>query len=389
MPEKHRITVKVGDIFESKAQTWVNTVNCVGVMGKGVALGFKKRFPEMYKDYAERCERGDVKLGRPYAYRMKGEPRRLWDEGGPQGPEVIVNFPTKDDWRAVSRLSAINAGLHHLKQHYREWGIRSIAVPPLGCGHGQLDWSVVGPTLYKGLSELDIPVELYAPYGTPAEELTPEFLARGAAEPTAVGEERRRSHLPAAHVGIAAIVERIGREPLHWPIGRIMLQKVAFFATYAGLPTGLKFKRGAYGPFAPDLKRVLTRLVNNGLLHEEKRGRMFVVEPGGTLEHALERHARELRAWTDAIERVTDLVVRMTARQAELCATVVFVVEEKGTGAGEQEVWQEVMRWKVKRKPPFDEEEVGEAVRALNMLGWVNLEFSEELPVPDAVTLDA
>ncbi len=143
----------VGNIFESKAQTLVNTVNCVGIMGKGLALEFKKLFPDMYEDYVARCKANKVRLGEPYLYRRLLSP---W----------ILNFPTKDHWRSVSRLSDIVAGLEYLEKHYHEWEITSLAVPALGCSNGQLEWRVVGPTLYRYLSRLDIPVELYAPYGT-------------------------------------------------------------------------------------------------------------------------------------------------------------------------------------------------------------------------------
>lgn len=144
------ITVRVGSLFESNAQTLVNTVNCVGVMGKGIALEFKQRFPKMYRDYEERCRAKQVRLGQPYLFK---------DLVGPW----VLNFPTKDHWRSVSRLQDIIAGLEYLKRHYRAWGITSLAVPPLGCGHGGLEWRVVGQTLYRHLSELGIPVELYAP----------------------------------------------------------------------------------------------------------------------------------------------------------------------------------------------------------------------------------
>ena len=169
------INVVVGDMFESSAQTLVNTVNTVGVMGKGVALEFRNRFPDMYEDYLERCQAGEVRLGEPYLFLGS--------------PPNILNFPTKDHWRSASRLTDIVAGLEHLERHYREWGITSLAVPPLGCGHGGLDWSVVGPTLYQHLMRLAIPVELYAPYGTPHTELEPTYLERS----PGVGRiERRR-----------------------------------------------------------------------------------------------------------------------------------------------------------------------------------------------------
>lgn len=151
MSRTDRIEVRKGDLFESSAQTLVNTVNTVGVMGKGVALGFKQRFPEMYRDYVQRCEHGLVKLGEPYLWQTLVEP---W----------VLNFPTKAHWRTRSRLQDIVSGLEYLESHYRAWGVRSLAVPPLGCGNGGLEWRVVGPTLYEHLSRLGIPVELYAPF---------------------------------------------------------------------------------------------------------------------------------------------------------------------------------------------------------------------------------
>ena len=153
------VKVIVGDLFASDAQTLVNTVNCVGVMGKGVALEFKKRFPEMYKDYVTRCERHEVRLGKPYLFRHLMPP---W----------VLNFPTKGHWRSVTKLSDIERGLRYLTEHYEEWGITSMAVPPLGCGNGQLEWRIVGPTLYRYLSEIKVQITLrairYTPRGTAA-----------------------------------------------------------------------------------------------------------------------------------------------------------------------------------------------------------------------------
>src|SRR5687768_2475848 len=100
--ETKNITVRQGDLFESSAQTLVNTVNTVGVMGKGVALAFKQRFPEMYRDYVQRCERNEVRLGQPYLWRPLVEP---W----------VLNFPTKEHWRKPSSLTGIVAGLEYLE----------------------------------------------------------------------------------------------------------------------------------------------------------------------------------------------------------------------------------------------------------------------------------
>jgi O-acetyl-ADP-ribose deacetylase (regulator of RNase III) len=145
------IKVVSGNIFESKAQTLVNPVNCVGIMGKGLAFEFKRRFPDMFDDYVKRCKSGQVRLGQPYLFKSQALP---W----------ILNFPTKDHWRSASRIQDIIDGLCYLRDNYDEWGITSLALPALGCGYGQLEWRVVKPTICRYLNKLDIPVELYAPY---------------------------------------------------------------------------------------------------------------------------------------------------------------------------------------------------------------------------------
>ena len=152
MDTPHTVDVVVGDLFQARAQSLGNAINCVGVMGKGIALEFKKRFPIVYEDYVERCKRDEVKLGRPYLYR------------NPDPPHVL-NFPTKGHWRSASQLNDIVAGLEYLEAHYREWGITSLALPALGCGNGGLDWRIIRPTLHQHLSRLDIPVAVYAPSG--------------------------------------------------------------------------------------------------------------------------------------------------------------------------------------------------------------------------------
>ncbi len=371
------IEVFIGDIFKSKAQTLVNTVNCVGVMGAGLALEFKRRFPDMYEDYVDRCKAHKVKLGEPYLY------RRLT-------PPWILNFPTKDDWRSAARLEDIVRGLEYLEQHYLEWGIASLAVPPLGCGQGGLEWQVVGPTLYRHLKRLSIPVELYAPYGTPHEELQPTFL-----EQVPVNLKASAAHSSRMKPGWVALVEilaRIERERYHWPIGRTMFQKIAYFATESEIPTGLQYRRASYGPFAPELKRLITRLVNNSLIREERLGRIFTVKPGPTFQDAREAYKKELEQWHGAIDRVADLFIRMHTRQAEIAATVHFAAKalykegkEKPT---EMDVMTEVMRWKQKRRPPPGEAEVASAIRNLTMLGWLDVKASPDLPVADEALLD-
>lgn len=364
----NNVRVLVGDLFASKAQTLTNTVNTVGVMGKGIALEFKKRFPDMYDDYVRRCEEGRVELGRPYLFQALFPP---W----------VLNFPTKEHWRSLSRLDAITDGLEYLAQHYRRWGIESLAVPPLGCGEGGLEWRIVGPALYRGLAKLEIPVELYAPFGTPHEELQPDFL-EGASS-----AEAPESKVPVAGVVLASIVEHISAHSHHYPVGRIGLQKIAYFATQAGVPTGLEFERRPYGPFAEGLKRLVGQMINNGLIVERPQGKRIENRPGPTLDDAQRAFADETARWRDEVDRVTDLFLRLpSARKAEIAASVHYAATSlanrnraRGRGAVEEdEVIAEVLRWKERRQPPAAPAEVASAVHTLAHLGWIDVIPSQD-----------
>lgn len=367
------VTTKTGDLFDSQAQTLVNTVNCVGVMGKGVARAFKERFPEMYYEYVRLCEARRVRLGEPYLYRQLTGP---W----------ILNFPTKDHWRSVSKLSDIVEGLEHLEKNYKQWGIISLAVPPLGCGQGGLEWRVVGRTLYRHLSRLDIPVELYAPHGTQPFELTAEFLAPGSTEiqPKPFSSPPP-SRIPSSWLALVEIVDRVVSEPYHWPVGRITFQKIAYFATEAGVPTGLTFKKGSYGPFSTELKPMISKLVNNGLMEERPLGKMIAVCPGATFRDARKTFESELVQWNDSIDQVADLFMRIRTQQAEIAASVVFtartLLKSDAHDLTESDVLQSVLQWKINRNPPLKAEEVAQTVRHLNMLRWINLTPSD-LPIP-------
>lgn len=367
------VTVLIGDLFESRAQTLVNTVNCVGIMGKGLALQFKQRFPEMFEDYASRCRHHQVKLGEPYLYRRLIEP---W----------ILNFPTKDHWRSVARLSDILQGLEHLQNHCREWGITSLAVPPLGCGEGRLEWRVVGPTLYRRLAEMDVAVELYAPFGTPHEELKPAFLQGQSAAASATRIPRPPAKIDAGWVALLDVLRRLQSERFHRPLGRTSFQKLAYFATQSGIPTGLSFQRGSYGPFSPELKAQITKLVNHDLIREERLGRMFAIKTGPTFGDARRAYEEPLASWHDIIARLTELFLRIDTDQAELAATVHFaageLASERKETPSEMEVFEEVNNWKSRRRPPIDQDALALSIRNLAALGWLRLKPSTDLPMP-------
>jgi O-acetyl-ADP-ribose deacetylase (regulator of RNase III)/uncharacterized protein YwgA len=372
--------IVVGDILQSKAQTLINTVNCVGIMGKGIALEFKKRFPEMFKDYAERCERKEVKPGVPYLYKTLFPPQ-------------IINFPTKDHWKSVSRIADIERGLQLLVTHNKEWGVTLLAIPPLGCGNGQLEWKAVGPLIYRYASKMDIPVELYAPYGTPPRELTVESLSQTPVTAHHRNSRTVQSAINPAWVALVEILHRIETQPYHWPTGRTIFQKLAYVATRQGLPTGFVYQKGSFGPFSRELKQAETKLINNNLLQEERYGKMFLVKSGPNFERVRKDFQVSLDKWMPIIEKTTDLFMRVNTDQAEVIATVMFAADSLKTETRsvpkETEVLDAVLRWKQKRRPPLDETAVASTIRNLGMLRWLNVKPDAGLPVPEEDSIPA
>jgi len=363
--------ILIGNILESGTQTLVNTVNCVGIMGKGIAAEFKKHFPEMFKDYVARCKRREVKVGVPYLFRT-----------GMSSPQII-NFPTKTHWRAASRIEDIEKGLIILSSKYKEWGVKSIAIPPLGCGNGQLLWESVGPLIYKYVSKWDIPIEIYAPYGTHPSQLKVEFLSKNSNLKQSASGKRILQKINPAWVALVEIVYRIEQQTYHMPVGRTIFQKIAYVATALGLPTELNHIKSSFGPYASQLNEVKKRLANAGLIQEEKLGKMYRVLPGLEYSAVRNKYLREINEWNDLIDKTADLFLRLDTHRAEIVATVLFVEREinKNGEATEYDVLNKVMEWKIRRRPPLDKSEVAETIRNLGILGWFKLRPSVELPI--------
>ena len=164
------IEISQGNLLEAPVEALVNTVNTKGIMGTGIALQFKQAFPAMFRDYERACKAGEVRLGKMHVY----------DLGGlTGGPRWIINFPTKGHWREQSRLTDIEAGLEDLIATVRRLGIRSIAVPPLGCGHGGLNWSDVRPRIEAAFANVpDVKALLFAPGRAPEAEAMPNRTER-------------------------------------------------------------------------------------------------------------------------------------------------------------------------------------------------------------------
>ena len=365
----------IGDLFASPAEAWVNTVNCVGVMGKGVAQEFKKRFPSMFDDYRARCDAKQVKLGEPYLYR---------DASG----RAIINFPTKGHWRSPSRLADIERGLDYFAAHAAEWGLPSVAMPPLGCGNGGLEWAEVGPLIWRKLHALPIDVELYAPYGTPKSELGLDFLS-AASQMSLEGKGRPADKLNPDWVVLMEVVRELGQQPYANPVGRTIFQKIAYVVTEMGVATGFRFGKGSYGPFSSDVGRALHVFANRNWVHEVPLGKMVALRVSeqyerdrGAQHETIERHARKVHKAVDLFSRIK------STEQAEEVLTVLFASRElKGLRPNEevteQQLFDYILEWKKTWRTDEKRHAIASAIRNLVMLEWMRLSPSESLALAD------
>jgi len=354
--------LRSGNLFESDAQTIAVTVNCVGVMGKGIALEARKRHPDLFDQYVKLCETGQMRLGRPVFVRRLISPSFLL-------------FPTKDHWRSVSRLSDIEAGLDYVAGQYRSWDITSLAVPPLGCGHGGLEWAVVGPALYRGLARLEIPVYLYVPGGVPADAGELELL-RGALTTSSDLLAARRTSPPEI-VGIVLALARALELRPDKPFGRTLMQKLGYFAVAGGIPAPIAYTRRPFGPFSQQLHSHIRHLVNNGLLVEYRPspGDALAYRPGPSLPEYSERLRDAIEPYRSAIDRVAGLIGSLSPEQAELAATTHMVAIELTRGApgpvADDAIIRGVQEGKRRRRTPFKPDRIAACVRWLREKGWL------------------
>lgn len=355
--------VKIGNIFESKCSTIVNTVNCVGVMGKGIALEFKKKYPEMFMEYVLKCNRGEVKPGVPYVYQDDGI--------------SILNFPTKDHWRSPSRLSYVIDGLNWFTENYKNYGIESIAFPPLGCGNGGLTWDVVGPIMYQKLCKLPINIEIYAPFGTSSKKITREFLSNEISEDNVVGISNSKIN-PKWYL-ILLVVKKLNERKYALKVGRTIYQKICYVLTRNGVDTGFSFSKGSYGPFSSQVKDSITTLANANLIIEKQLGKMISLNVSDGFEFHKEKYTDEE---LNAVKKTIDLFGRVkSTEQAEMIATVLYSYDQlikKKEYISDKDVYDYVLDWKPHWKDVKDFE-LCDTIHNMAILSFVNISCSGEL----------
>lgn len=357
---------KIGNIFESKANTLVNTVNCVGVMGKAVAYEFKKRYPAMYKEYVLLCKQGKVVVGKPYCYRVDNE-------------MSIINFPTKDHWRSPSKLSYIIDGLNWFVKNYKSLNIVSVAFPALGCGNGGLPWSVVGPLMYNKLKSLPIDVEIYAPYGTTAEQITEKYLCDNYIDVEEMTFDKNRISINKYWYLILYVIKQLNNDVYSLNVGRTIYQKICYLLTYVGLPMGFEFKKANYGPYSSQAKQALFSLSNANLISERSLGKM--VEMVVNIDFKL----NESNYSNDELyktNRVYDLMSRIKCNeQAEIIATIIYAFEQlsnKNNNVTEKMIYEYVISWKPHWKGDKDNK-ILNLISELACLDWIHPDTNRDM----------
>lgn len=341
------IETSTGNLLRAQVDALVNTVNCVGVMGKGIALQFKQAWPAMFDAYARAAKAGDVVPGRMF----------LWETGSLIGPRLIINFPTKRHWKGASRIEDIDAGLVDLVATIRRHDLRSLAIPPLGAGNGGLDWAVVRPRIFAALEAVpDTRVLLFDPQGEPA------------AEDRVIATER-----PPLTVARALFLRLMDlyRVP-DYPMTLLEVQKLAYFLQIAGEPLRLRFEAAPYGPYADNLNQVLRRLDGHYLFGatDTKPGTVLRLAPGAVDEAGAFLAGEE--AASKRLARVARLIEGFeTPYGLELLATVHWVAVEAEGALDDAECVRRVHGWNERKAKLMRADHVRVALARLREEGFL------------------
>jgi len=338
-----------GIILKADVDALVNTVNCVGVMGRGVALQFKKSYPQNFAQYEAACEKGEVKPGMMFVTAVSIFP-----------PRFIINFPTKRHWKGKSRLADIQSGLVALVAEVRARGIQSIALPPLGCGLGGLEWDTVRPLIERAFEALpDVRVVVYEPAGPPA-----------------AVEMARQATTPKMTVGRAALIGLMSRylgavlDPF---VTLLEVHKLMYFMQEAGEALKLKFVKGPYGPYSENLRHVLNLIEGHSITGYGDAGD-GPEKPLDVTRDASSQAGAFLEAHPDTrtrFERVVRLIEGFaTPYGMELLATVHWVARGESVRTADAAVIA-VHSWNKRKSEMFSEKHIRLAWKELEERGWL------------------
>lgn len=347
------INLTRGNLLEAEAEALVNTVNTVGVMGKGIALQFKKAFPDNFKAYKTACDNGEVVQGSMFVF----------DRQTMIGPRYIINFPTKRHWKGNSRPEDIEAGLVSLVKQVKELNIQSIAVPPLGCGLGGLPWTKVQKMIENAFASLsNVNVMLYEPAGAPA--------------PKNMVNRTSRPPMTEGRAALVGLIKRYLTPEYESRLSLLEIQKLAYFLQEAGQPLKLKFEKAQFGPYADSLRHVLN--IMEGHFTEgfgdgnNKPDTPMCLKPGAAQE--AEKVLSDHPLIKTRYQRVAEVIEGFELPYGmELLATVHWVSKENPSAASDVDIAiAEVQAWNSRKRIKMKPGHVKAAWNQLHSLGWLN-----------------
>ena len=349
------VEIKRGNLLTASAEALVNTVNCVGYMGKGVALQFKKAFPENFTEYQKACRAGQVRPGKMFVFETKSM----------LIPRYIINFPTKRHWRGKSRYEDIEAGLRALVSEVKRLGIQSIAVPPLGCGLGGLDWKIVRPMIEAAFARTpNVHVMLFAPAGAP--------------EANAMPVRTQRPRMTVARALFIKLMDQYAE--LAYRLTLLEIQKLAYFLQEAGEPLRLRYEGGLYGPYAPNLNKVLEMLEGHfirGYGDSQRPDVEIELLPGAS--GVAEEFLRDRTEHQERLDRVSRLISGFeTPYGLELLSSVHWVATHADAPAADADsAVRLVASWNDRKQRMFLPRHIRVAWERLEEQGWVNAGMSQ------------
>jgi O-acetyl-ADP-ribose deacetylase (regulator of RNase III) len=341
------IEYKQGNLLEEHIEALVNTVNCVGVMGKGIALQFKQAFPENFQQYKKACDAKEVQPGRMFTTFT-----------GKLFPKYIINFPTKRHWKGKSKIEDIRSGLQALVKEVKQLDIKTIAIPPLGCGNGGLDWVQVKSIIVDAFTELPgVRVVIFEPAGAPI------------ADKIKVATDKPEMTLSRALlIHLLELYQIPG-----YTLTKIEIQKLAYFLQETGEQLRLRYVKHQFGPYADNLNHVLQRIEGHfirGYGDRTQQSQMYVLPEGREAAHSyLNQHPEA----NDRLEKVSNLITGFeTPYGMEMLATIHWVVTKENSQAAEdcEKAIELVQQWNDRKRKLFKPSHLKKAWERLKQQNW-------------------
>lgn len=345
------IEFKTGDILQEDAEALVNSVNCVGVMGRGIALQFRHAFPSNYKAYVAACKKHEVQPGSMFVYEVHGL----------ANPRYIINFPTKRHWRSNSKIEDIKSGLIDLANLVHSLDIRSIAIPPLGSGLGGLEWSAVRPLIEEAMQGL-----------AHTRVIVFEPLPGSQAVNSRASTRRKQPSMTPGRAALVGLIERYVAGLLDPFVSLLEVHKLMYFLQEADEELKLRYVKGPYGPYAENLRHVLDaiegHLVSGYADGGDQPDKQLTLVPGAASDaRAFLGQQPDTQARFD---RVASLVDGFESPAGlELIATVHWIAKDSAA-LDPAEIIDETHAWSAQKRR-FTERQIRLAIAHLSDEGWL------------------